>query len=221
MGSTTRLGSLARVFDNGTSPLLNHIARLSVLYEDLRIEIASLLPENQPSDGNPLDFSYRHVYFLRRSLATLMEFQSGLTQIAGLPEFKQSAPRLSKLDSRYINAANRYFQKHNLRIKELRNELGGHIQQDAVDYALSNFPSDLVGSVTWSEKSGIEPPHFGLELHFAGAVVGGAVQSTLQSSANVEQEMKGALEITIGSYVHVYGATAALVHAFLWDKFGK
>lgn len=39
MGTITRFGTLKWVFRSGQSELLNAIARLSVLYEDLRLEM--------------------------------------------------------------------------------------------------------------------------------------------------------------------------------------
>src|SRR5712671_5160117 len=63
------------------------VARLTVLYEDLRIEIAGA--------GNPkidsMDVTaaqYRKFYFLRRSMITLVEFRGTLQRLAQNEEFR-------------------------------------------------------------------------------------------------------------------------------------
>jgi len=52
MSTITRFGNLARVFKDGDSELLNGIARLSVLYEDLRLEIEELRVSHGKGDEN-------------------------------------------------------------------------------------------------------------------------------------------------------------------------
>lgn len=101
MRSTTRFGSLDRVFNYGTSDLLNRLARLSVLFEDLRIEWCGL-PENiSLGDLDTIGKDYRMNYFLRRSLVTLIEFRDGLTQVLYTNDFSRAKPTLSEMDKEY------------------------------------------------------------------------------------------------------------------------
>src|ERR1039457_5197908 len=120
MSSITRLSRLDQVFSYGKSELLNRLARLSVLYEDFRIEWYALRGDVPFGDLDTIGNKYRTVYFLRRSLATLNEYQGGLTQVMTTDEFKRAKPSLSKMDASEIVAANSYFQKNTQRIKELR-----------------------------------------------------------------------------------------------------
>src|SRR5579862_5472808 len=138
--SRTRFGRLDRVFKNGGSDLLNAIARLAVLYEDFRIEKGGLPPpEGALGELDTLGHSYRLIYFLRRSVATLTEFHGGLTTIQQMPEFKAAKASLSKQDAKYIDQANHYFQEHRERLKELRNAFGGHLKQESVTLAVKTL----------------------------------------------------------------------------------
>ena len=94
----TRYGNPRTVFQGGQSDLLNHVAQLSVLYEDLRLEMlefrnlhARLVAEG----GSDPDREYRTLYFVRRALATLVEFRSGRSEACRTREFKQGKERLS------------------------------------------------------------------------------------------------------------------------------
>ena len=78
----TRFGKLGVILGGGQSDLLNAVARLSVLYEDLRLEMNELndLYRGVIELREP-DKHYRVIYFVRRALATLTEFRRGLTAV--------------------------------------------------------------------------------------------------------------------------------------------
>jgi len=143
LSSTTRFGNLGRVFKDGESDLLTGIARLAVLYEDLRLEIEELRRvDAKPEEERTAADQYRVMYFLRRALSTLIEFRGGLTMVRLTPEFKSAS--LSTMDEGYITKADQYLQQQWPRIKELRNEFGGHVQLPGVRFATQHF-SDVVG----------------------------------------------------------------------------
>ena len=217
--ATTRFAELGRVFRGGQSELLNGIARLAILYEDLRLEMGEFrsLHRSVIQLGEP-DMDHRVSYFLRRSLATLFEFRGGLTVIRKTAEFKKAEAGLTALDARCIADADRFLQQNWNQIKELRNEFAGHIQAGAVDFALKHL-SNEVGKVTWSPRS--DGWTIGLECDFAGVVLAGVISSKLQAGGNVRIELRKALEIMSQGFNHAQAAMCALVHAFLWDSFGK
>jgi hypothetical protein len=107
--TTSRFGELDRVFDGGQSDLLNGIARLSILYEDLRLEMEELriLHDAAIVRGKP-NMDYRVMYFLRRALATLVEFRGGLTTAIRTREFKDARDGLSSLDATSVFDAEKY-----------------------------------------------------------------------------------------------------------------
>lgn len=217
MSSTTRFGNLGRIFKEGESDLLNGIARLSVLYEDLRLELEELrIVQEKPEEERTAADQYRVMYFLRRALSTLIEFRGGLTTVRLTPEFKSAS--LSTMDEGYIAKADQYLQEHWPKIKDLRNEFGGHVQLQGVRFATQHF-SDVIGSVTWNRAT--DGWSMALECEFAGHVVAGAISSKLATGTDVRAELRTALQIISDGFLHAQAAMVAFVHAFLWDRFGQ
>jgi hypothetical protein len=60
-----------------------------------------------------------------------------------------------------------------------------------------------------------------LECDFAGHVVAGAISSKLAAGTDVRTELSTALTIISDGFLHAQAAMVALVHAFLWDRFGR
>ncbi len=197
---TTRFAELSRVFRGGRSELLIAIARLSVLYEDLRLEMGEFrkLHRSVIELGEP-DKDYRVSYFLRRSLATLVEFRGGLMVVRKTQEYKNAEAGLTATDARYIADADRFLQQNWTQIKDLRNEFAGHIRSAGVEFALKHF-SNEVGKVTWNPNT--DGWTMGLECDFAGSVLVGAISSKLEAGANVVTELQKALEIMSLGFIH-------------------
>jgi len=215
----TRFAELKRVFRGGQSELLNGIARLAILYEDLRLEMGEFHSLHRSViELGESDMDHRVSYFLRRSLATLVEFRGALTVVRKTHEFKKAEPGLTALDARYIADADRFLQQNWAQIKELRNEFAGHIQAGAVDFAMKHLTNE-VGKVTWNPDP--DKWTLGIECDFAGVVLAGVISSKLQAGGDVLAELRKALEILSLGLNHAQAAMVALVHAFLWDSFGR
>ena len=216
MASKTRFGNLGRVFQEGESELLVGVARLAVLFEDLCLELDALRAvQKKPEEERTSEDQYRVMYFLRRSLSTLIEFRGGLTTVRLTPDYKHAS--LSAMDEGYITRAEQFLQDHWDRLKALRNEFGGHVQLPGVRFATQHF-SNVVGTVTWQRPT--DDDAGGLRCGFAGHVVAGAISSKLTAGTDVRQELHEALTVIGACFQHAQAAMTALVHAFLWDRFG-
>jgi hypothetical protein len=120
------------------------------------------------------------------------------------------------MDAGHILRADRYLQQNWEQIKKLRNGFGGHLELDAVKFALCNW--DSVGKVTWNRSS--DGWTMGLECHFATDVLAGAISSKFRTDTDIRAEWGKAMKIIAYGFIHAQAATLALVHAFLWDRFG-
>jgi hypothetical protein len=216
MRKTTRVAELRRVFKDGQSEMLNGIARLAILYQDLRLEMKEFqgLQKTVIQDGLP-DTDNRVPYYLRRALETLVEFGRGLNVIRRTDEFKNAT--LSAMDAKYIAEADKFIQQNWARLKELRNEFAGHIQTSAVAFAVQHLTKE-VGSVTWNPDP--DAWTVGVECDFAAVVLAGVISSKCQGG-DVLVEFRKAIEIISDGFNHAQFAMVALVHAFLWDSFGR
>lgn len=163
--------------------------------------------------------SYAFIYFVRRSLATVVECSSCLTRIAGCQEFKDAKDDMGELQRDSIDEAVAYFNKNHERIKVLRNTVGGHILHKGVVHATESFDSEA-GVVGWTSPESKNEPLLSLELLYAEHIVGGAIASTLPPGGDLREELTVAIEIIMGSYQMVQGSTYALVSFFLWPRFG-
>ena len=120
------------------------IARLCILREDFFLEIKGIV-ENpiQPLDENTA--AWRHNYFFRNSVRTLMEIRSCLQALRGEARFVASLSRLPQPHKAiYEEFEKQIFSEHDL-IKEIRNKIGGHVNQTAVQEAVDNLDFERSG----------------------------------------------------------------------------
>jgi hypothetical protein len=130
------------------------------------------------------------------------------------PEFKAAFPSRDK----EVLSADQFFQVNGRRLKELRNEFGGHVQPSAVKFATQHL-SDAFGKIT--VKLSCNGWTLGLECHFAADLVAGAITSKLMDGADAKAELRTAMKMIGEGFLHVQATTSFLVCAFLWDRFGK
>jgi len=217
--SITRHGNLGAVFKEGNSVLLNGIARLCILYEDIRLELTQLRQIQKRRDaGEVLDGDdFQVTYFLRRALVTLVEFRRALTRIRGTQEFKQAVAFHSKIEKDELLPVEQFFQQHEASIKAFRNEFGGHLQDESVKFATGHV-SDVSGKITMN--LGCDGWTMGLECDFVSHLMAGVITSKLAGKDHMK-ELREAIEMIAVAFGHVQVATVALVYTFLWDRFGK
>jgi hypothetical protein len=131
LSSRTRFARLQKVFEAGRSPLLDCLAQLSVLYEDLRIEtFAITASEEELKRLDELSSKYRIHYFLRRSIATLLEFEGALHKLSRTSEYKASLRRTKDQELiKRVPDAIRFFQTHHKLLKSLRNDIRRPLQR--------------------------------------------------------------------------------------------
>jgi hypothetical protein len=124
------------------------IARLAVLYEDLKIEaICAAAEAGTVKLAEELGEGYRRFYFLRRSLATLEEFDGAFHQLNMNRDFR-NAQRLWTADHRKQWAAMiRFFTHNRPLLKNVRNAIGGHFSDHAARHSLSEVCKDNVAMI--------------------------------------------------------------------------
>jgi hypothetical protein len=198
---------------------LNQVACLAVLYEDLRIELNGLkMGEEQLGDLDTLGWNYRFFYFLRRSLVTLCEFRGALTRIGMSPEFKEAKEGLAPHHRQHITDADRFFQEHADLLKNLRNDVGGHLKDRVVKFAAGHL-DNAVGKAVWNSSP--EGEVLALELHFATDVVCQALCSKFEEGRDPRIELQRINNMIFTGFIHVQAAMYAIARAFLWDEFGR
>src|SRR5207245_1022653 len=102
-----------------------HVARLCVLFEDLRIETYAIIEDSLPT----LDFTgeaYRRNYFLRRSIATVVEIAEEIRLLDQLDVFKRIKFSFDEAAFDKWNKAVRFFRRYEPFLELVRNDIGGH-----------------------------------------------------------------------------------------------
>ena len=216
--SRSRFARLGKVFADGRSPLLDALAQMSVLYEDLRIETFAIASSDE--ELRRLDYlnsKYRVNYFLRRSVATLLEFEGALHQLSRTSEYKAARDKTDRGLIKNVSDAIRFFQSNHKLFKSLRNDLGGHFSHEAAAFATRHIEPDVTANleVTFhpSGKGG------GAKLHYAGEIAATAFTKSLPGVKPRAEEIKDVIRAIRDGYAHATRAMHSLVIAFLWDRF--
>lgn len=229
VSSQTRVGELRRVFRaDQKQPFDAFIARLCVLYEDLRIELFAISADSIP----PLDTldpaeenaekqeigKYRRNYFLRRSIGTLYEFAEGLRLLEGCPEFASILATSDTETAAVWTGAIAFFRSKESLIKQVRHDIGGHFGSKAAIYAVANLSPKAVSKVQLTYRG----PNRRCDprLHFAGDIAASAFLRHLPGATvheQVERFLKGVL---VEGYRHATNSVQVLLALILWPRFG-
>ena len=121
-------------------------------------------------DGNTAE--YRRLYFWRNMLRTLLEIKSIVFMLHSLPEFRAALDAQKPERKQQFHALFREFETPNKLLKDLRNEIGGHVSHEKVVAALDAMPLDKWGFLEVGEVLGKTHYRFAgeilLEMQIAG-----------------------------------------------------
>jgi len=122
-------------------PLAAKIARLCILREDLLVEMQGVHTEDiKELDGHSPQF--RRMYFLRSLLRTQMELSSAIQTLLGNLDFKALLEKQSdEVKTKFAEAAALIGKAHSV-LKDIRNEIGGHVQESGVQAALERIEAN-------------------------------------------------------------------------------
>jgi hypothetical protein len=172
VSSTTRYLRLGTLFPATDVGLDADVAQLCVLYEDLRIELTGASEETIASlDG--LGHDYPRLYFLRRSIATLLELVDALAMLDRQPAFAAIRSRFDADAGREWGAAIQYTNDSRQYRDTLRNDFGGHFGHAAARYAVRSINDSAVASIEVYRTPGEN--RAGARLRFAGELAATAM----------------------------------------------
>jgi hypothetical protein len=211
-----RIGNLSRAFGYGKSEMYNRIARICVLYEDLRIETGKLFGFSKAfkNDGEVMN-TFEVLYYIRRSTASLSEYRGALNQLCNDQEFKNQLNSLKKMFADHITEAYEYLEDNQKIIKNLRDSFGGHFLSRYVQHATENFPAEAIGKIEWISDP-VNP--WSLNIDLAANIITSGLGHALQSKEDLLEKFQSTVAIISTAYRQVQHATYALVYCFLWNR---
>lgn len=218
--SIIRVAPLSRVFPSGATPeeavFHANIARLVVLYEDLRIELASFQVDSIPQADWINKGDYRKRYFLRRSVGSVHEFSDAFGQLARNPRFKAVTRTFDAAAQTTWDEATAFFKKNAKLFRDVRNDLGGHFGTQAAKFAIESFKPGTIGTLeivrNYSHEGVMYRPQF------VGEVTARAFLRHLPGR-DVEDKLHGLLGRIREAERLATRAVSNLIHFYLWNRF--
>jgi hypothetical protein len=210
--SRTRSKELSRVLP--ASDLNFRIARLVVLFEDLRIELNAIAARSL-GKLDYTDVGYRRLYFLRRAIATLLEFKGALLRINELPEFRVVKDSFTKEEKEQWDEALAFFKNETNPLKLARDDVGGHFQERAAEYALNHPGStNAIMSIVIGKSDGAGP-----KLNFAGEIVARSLTRHKEAHEDSMEHVKDLIRLVSKSLKHATLPIHLISACYLWDRF--
>lgn len=214
--SKTMFKELRRVFVFSEMNAL--IARLAVLYEDLRIEAFGITAESLPQ-LDFTDFKYRRIYFLRRAIVTLIEVAEAFRMLDKDPDFQLVKNKFDNQNMIRWKRAVKFFQRFEPELERVRNDIGGHFGHKAARYAIQSMENSMVGQIELSREAPYDrPDKVGVKLHFAGEIVVTAMHRHSGMESSEQYVMRLLRIIGIGYRQSVQTIDSINAH-YLWDRF--
>lgn len=162
---------------------------------------------------------YRKIYFLRRSIATLVEFASAIEMLDQRPEFRKLKKRFNADCTSRWNEAVNYFSDWKQYLSEIRADFGGHFDHGSARHAVEEMHPETIGELVvvkhMEEKTG------GVRLKYAMEIVGAAM--TRRKPADQEDSAyfhEMFVVVRAGSQMAVK-AIHTLSVVYLLEKFGR
>ena len=122
MFSQMKWARLQRVLPAGHDDLYENIARIAVLYEDLKIELAGMKEESlEPMDKAGSDLRLR--YFLRRSICTLRELAEAFSLLDKSRGFQTIKASFNEGARRDWESTVQFFRENNTLLKGISPEV--------------------------------------------------------------------------------------------------
>lgn len=188
-------------------------ARLAVLYEDMQIEFAGA-DEERIAALERTDRNTRRFYFVRRTLATLVEIDGAMHKLSMNPDFKRVRREMTKTERKGWDAAVKFFAKKHDFLNDWRNDIGGHFSDQAAEFAISDIHEDTVGAIeVYRRGAGAD-----VKMPFAYELV--AVAMTKGRGEKSEKEfLNEAFEFMKDAVKHAVNAIQIVTSVYLFDRF--
>jgi hypothetical protein len=136
-------------------------------------------------------------YFLRRAIATLVEFAEAVRLLSELDDFKRFCGSVDASLSAYWTNGSAYFKSNERFLENIRNDIGGHFGSKAAIYALENLSGDAVGHMEFRGTGKEQTMH----LHFAGELVATAMLRHLPGEG-VEDRFHQITQVALAGFRH-------------------
>ncbi|MEK7408567.1 MAG: hypothetical protein AAB225_26140 [Acidobacteriota bacterium] len=158
----------------------------------------------------------RTTYFLRRAVATLVEFADVVTRLEREMDFQRVKARFKPEALAQWAEAVGFFGSNEPFLTQVRNDVGGHFGHMAAVYAVENFQPDADGKIEILETG---PGAAAERLHFTSEIAATALIRHL-SGSTTEEKVESLVKTVVDAVRHATQAVHLVTACYLWDRFG-
>jgi hypothetical protein len=202
----------------GTEPWNVHaeIARMAVLYEDMRLELTAARGDSYP-DLDIIGPKHRKLYFLRRAVATAREFGEAIRQLQGDSNFRAIRREFEDTDAMdWWFSGVAFFKKNADYLQKIRNDFGGHFSKTAALYALRNIGPHVTGKIEINFKDGKANP----KAFFVAPLVDEAMLGR-RGDKDREEYAKHLIAFSWEAFRHAGLCMHVMLRFYLIPRFGR
>lgn len=171
----------------GAGDLAVHVARICVLFEDLRLESSAARHLEPIALLDTTSKTYRYIYFLRRLMVSLDEFCSAVQQINKSPGWKQIRAKFDRETEKRWDSAVKFLTNNRPKWNDLRDQMGGHFKEASAKFAIENIRPTATGKIELVVHR--EEQTAGIRFLFAEEVVAVALKQMLGPGQHTDEEL--------------------------------
>lgn len=215
--SKTYVRRLKSVLSDTDPEISALIARMSVAFEDLRIEFYGARVKEKLEPLDVLDPIYRKFYFLRRSTVTVVEFMGSFQLLDRLAEFAPVRRQFEPGLAQEWEAASVFFSAQKEFLKKIRNDYGGHFQLSTARAVLREVHNDLVAHVeiSYNVAEHTATPR----LHYAYPIVALAFDTHRPRDCDIAEHAGQLFETLAQAWGHCTNVMHALTKHVILPRF--
>ncbi len=216
--SAWRSASLRSVFPD--DDMHAQIARLLVLFEDLKIETSGINKRKMPGLSTTNDSQYPQRYFLRKAIATVSECANCMISLDRDTQFKRVKQQDFSGDARttWAKAISICRKKSDAwLIRSIRNDVGGHFGVKAARRALKSFKEGTRGSIDYTLD--LRKPRQIIDCNFVGEITARAFVENRDKDP--EEEFHKLLKVFVRAQGVISKAIVYLIYCYVWPRLGR
>lgn len=202
---------------DGGSRFERGIARVAVLLEDLRLEVHGVALDREAVPTlEEAGENYRLLYFMRRAMGTLHEFENALRSLSQMAEF-QAILSVQAQDQNYVEywmPTIDFFRRNRLMLRAIRNDVGGHFGEKAVERAFPAIADDYPAKVEIQLASDVDGKAI---LGFAAEISAAALLAHLPGTSDAERS-RALQEFLFEAVRHAIQSVYFLAVTVLWPR---
>jgi hypothetical protein len=212
--------TLREVFWDGDRELAARVARLCVLFEDLRIESIGVDQHSDARGFDALNRQYRCFYFLRRSLVTLDEFCGALNRLNEMRTWHRHITRHQNKELRCLwTEAVTFFNGKKERYATIRGDMGAHYPEATARWAIDTLGVRATGTfeIVYDDEETADT-----KLHFSTELVARAILRTADhqlTDDEIAKFIEGVLADVRTGWTHAVNAVHVVILEYLARRF--